>query len=442
MRQETLTLVAPLTRVERVRKIVESYACDRSKVPFVLGRGNAQPRLFQGLGIHFARIVLIDEPSTSPYRAVLLLESNFDTVHEGSDIARSAHLALLARERGEVLRELWADAIEPLPREDGAALEAALARCLAPHTAAYQGHVHRDLARIELEAQIRDVALSCAARLPRGMSDAEVLREVRTRVGSELRFDLECDAPGLPDPARRRELMLHPKRAWGREAIPFLLGGAACFPLTVVLAALLLYRERNDRPYDLQTEAESVGPELLQRLAANSESEDYGTQNALTHLVPVRGGFGRHLTLRVTHAYLAKVAQNHFNYVEQLGGIPSIHFAKWLLIDGGRRLLFFSNYDGSWESYLGDFVDQAALGLNLAWMCTEGYPNTRFVGEGGANDEETFKAWARVHQRPTELFYSAYPALSVADVNNNSWLRCGLHRGGPDDIERWVRRFT
>jgi len=35
-----------------------------------------------------------------------------------------------------------------------------------------------------------------------------------------------------------------------------------------------------------------------------------------------------------------------------LGGIPTIHFARWLLIDDDRRLLFFSNYDGS----LGDLL--------------------------------------------------------------------------------------
>ena len=442
MRQETLTLVAPLARTAATRKVIEELACDKSKVAATLGRGTPQPRIFQGLGIHFARIVLIEEASTSPYPASLVLESNFDTEEQDAKLARVQHLRLLAERLHEPLRALWSEAITPLPvARDGIA--AALCAHLVPYTAAYQGHVYRDLARIELEARVRDSALAAASRVGREVPPERLYEAVRAEVRRELGdVDLECAAPGLPDPQKRKRLMLNPKRAWWMEAVPFGIAGLLGLPLTVALAALLLMRERTDRPYDLQTESESMGPDLLRRLAENAESEDFGAQNALTHLVPVRGGIGRNLTLRLSHAYLARVAANHFNYVEQLGGIPSIHFAKWLLIDGGRRLLFFSNYDGSWESYLGDFVDQAALGLNLAWMATEGYPNTRLLAEGGANDEETFKGWARVHQRPTNLFYSAYPALSVADINNNSWLRCGLHQGGPDDLTAWLRRFT
>jgi hypothetical protein len=111
-------------------------------------------------------------------------------------------------------------------------------------------------------------------------------------------------------------------------------------------------------------------------------------------------------------------------------------------MDDDKRLLFLSNYDSSWESYLGDFIDQAAIGLNLAWSCTEGYPRTRLLFDGGANDEERFKAWGRAHQRPTQVFYSAYPDLSVAAVNNNSWIRIGLHSPGPPDVRAWLRRLT
>ncbi len=47
----------------------------------------------------------------------------------------------------------------------------------------------------------------------------------------------------------------------------------------------------------------------------------------------------------------------------KLGEISTIHFARWISIDHGQRLLFLSNYDGSWTNYLGDFRDEA-LGLN------------------------------------------------------------------------------
>jgi hypothetical protein len=147
--------------------------------------------------------------------------------------------------------------------------------------------------------------------------------------------------------------------------------------------------------------------------------------------------------VRASHAYIDAMARNHFDEIGQLGGIPTIHFAKWLLVDDSTRLLFLSNYDSSWESYLGDFVDRAAVGLNLAWTCTEDYPHTFLLALQGATDEERFKAWSRSRQRPTQVFYTAYPELSIAALNNNTWVRNGLHRPpGAADLRAWFRRLT
>ncbi len=121
--------------------------------------------------------------------------------------------------------------------------------------------------------------------------------------------------------------------------------------------------------------------------------------------------------------------KNHFQYIGQLGTIPSIHFAKWLLFESDQRLLFLSNYDKSWESYLGDFVDKAPEGLNLAWSCTKEYPRTIGLAFEGAKDEETFKAWGRAYQVPTQVFYSAYTDLTIETINNNTWIRHRLHQG-------------
>src|SRR6185436_20728120 len=104
------------------------------------------------------------------------------------------------------------------------------------------------------------------------------------------------------------------------------------------------------------------GPHAEALLRACANNEDHGAHNALTHVVPLKKGWIRARALAGLHRYLKGVAHDHFNEIGMLGGIPSIHFAKWLLIDEGRRLLFTSNYDGNWESYLGDFVDGAALG--------------------------------------------------------------------------------
>ena len=76
-------------------------------------------------------------------------------------------------------------------------------------------------------------------------------------------------------------------------------------------------------------------------------------------------------------------------------------------------------------------------------MCTHQYPRTALLVFFGATDEERFKAWSRAHQRPTQVFYTAYPELSIAALNNNTWIRCGLHRApGAIDLRAWFRRIT
>ena len=123
-------------------------------------------------------------------------------------------------------------------------------------------------------------------------------------------------------------------------------------------------------------------------------------------------------------------------------GIPSIHFAHWHLIDGGRRLLFLSNYDGTWESYLGEFVDRAASGLTAVWSNTVGFPRTRFLALDGARNEQQFKAWVRSQQVPTDVWYAAYPRLSVLNVNNDTALRAGLSaRLDASALAAWLQRL-
>jgi hypothetical protein len=181
----------------------------------------------------------------------------------------------------------------------------------------------------------------------------------------------------------------------------------------------------------------------MEGFAAIAATEDHFTQNALTHVVPLREGRGRRSVLEHAHAIVDRISREHFQYIGQLGTIPSIHFAKWVLFESDQRLLFLSNYDKSWESYLGDFVDKAPGGLNLAWSCTKEYPHTFALAFEGAKDEETFKAWGRAYQVPTQVFYSAYSQLTIETINNNTWIRYRLHQlADADDLQDWFRRLT
>ena len=40
----------------------------------------------------------------------------------------------------------------------------------------------------------------------------------------------------------------------------------------------------------------------------------------------------------------------------RLARVTSIQFARWVFLDGKKRVIFASNYDGSLESYMDDFI--------------------------------------------------------------------------------------
>ena len=91
-------------------------------------------------------------------------------------------------------------------------------------------------------------------------------------------------------------------------------------------------------------------------------------------------------------------------------GISTIHFARWLLIDQGRRLLFVSDYDGSWESYIDEFAEMILTGLDAIWETSYGMP------PDGARDLPAFKRFLRSHQVPSDVFFAAYPEETVLNV--------------------------
>jgi hypothetical protein len=212
--------------------------------------------------------------------------------------------------------------------------------------------------------------------------------------------------------------------------------GAALVALPALLPALVAIRVQE--LFDQQTPSLSI-PDQARALMAK---EDLQIQNQLTHVVPLRPGPLRATSVRVALGVINFLAHELFTR-GNLGGITSIHFARWVLIDNGRRLLFFSNYDGSWESYLGDFIDKASLGLTSVWSNTQEFPKAWFLLFKGATDEERFKAWTRAHQIPTQLWYSAYPDLTVHNILNNKKICAGLRRGlhRDRDLRRWLQRF-
>ncbi len=53
----------------------------------------------------------------------------------------------------------------------------------------------------------------------------------------------------------------------------------------------------------------------------------------------------------------------------------TLHEARFVLLDGGKRLMFASSFDGPWDVYIDDFAT-TDIGLNFdeTWEHVQGYP--------------------------------------------------------------------
>jgi hypothetical protein len=373
--------------------------------------------------VHFLRWVVL--PKASPTAPVLLA---FECNHDGS---REDFLLALLRQAPLLMHAIYghcqgyppsSDASTFAPERD--ALEFLAAHAL-PYCAFYVGVPGSSVKQIRGEQAIRNKVEAYLGERgePAGATSARALYDGARgviREDASLRTVLETASDGFP---------FHPLRLAGG-----LLTGLAAAPALV--PALLTIRLKE--LFDVQSSSLSIPDDAAGLLAR----EDLQVQNQLTHVVPLKPGPLRAVTTRVVLGIIDFLSHELFNR-GNLGGITSIHFARWVLIDEGQRLLFFSNYDGSWESYLGDFIDRASLGLTSVWSNTEGFPKSLFLVFKGATDEERFKAWTRAHQVTTQLWYSAYPDLTVHNILVNRKICAELARGldGERELRRWLGRF-
>jgi hypothetical protein len=135
--------------------------------------------------------------------------------------------------------------------------------------------------------------------------------------------------------------------------------------------------------------------------------EDVVTQNQLTLVTVIDDGRADEVgaVMAAIDAYARRLSPPG-----SLTGISTIHFVRWLIIDHGRRLLFISDYDNSWENYIDEFAEMILSGLDAIWGTAVGYPRD------GARDLPAFKRFLRWHQVPSAAFYSAYPEETVLNI--------------------------
>ena len=91
--------------------------------------------------------------------------------------------------------------------------------------------------------------------------------------------------------------------------------------------------------------------------------------------------------------------------VDQIG---TLHEGRFVLLDGGKRLVFCSSFDGSWDQYIDDFAT-TAIGQDFdnMWGHVQGYPGRK---------SPTVKDWFAAHQAQAGNFVCAYPEPTVKQV--------------------------
>ncbi|MDB5481300.1 MAG: hypothetical protein JWO83_2353 [Caulobacteraceae bacterium] len=223
--------------------------------------------------------------------------------------------------------------------------------------------------------------------------------------------------------------------AWRSTAIYVLWGLLGIVVSVALIVFWLRYLERRDSSHDAPHVDERMLREMVRR-------EDWIAQNHMGSIVMIKPGVLRTIIIRAGHLGLGLLlrwtATNGY-----LGSMRTVHFAHWAFLNNGSRLLFFSNFDHSWDSYLDDFIEKAHVGLTLAWGCGVGFPPARFLILDGASHGRQFKAWALASRAVSRFWYSAYRDLTVDQIERNNRIADGLRQRQLSQTEAaaWIRNL-
>ncbi len=424
MKQSALTLVTPVipSKHDELDGILMKMRADHAAG--MLGE-------FEKVGtMHYGRFVLL-EGKLSDAQTHLVFSSDYD----GEE---SEHIRLICEVCPGMIDKLYSCCEGyPAPAERNTDSRAKYLRRWAYKDAAfYVGARGRSLKQIKQESELRDhIWEYLRVNNWEGKTAQEAHRIVRQHV------------LGQPEFSWVKEKISLPVLKWWNFALVFIIIGLALWLSWIAVAAVVVFLlgwlvvlhhvyEKSDKRQDIKPS--NIDDSFITNLEGY---EDFQNQNQFTQIIPMKGGFMRRLTIHAVLLYGKFRILNEFVKGE-LMGIPTIHFARWVMLDGGKQVLFFSNFDGSWQQYLGDFIDKSGWGLTAIFSNTENFPKTRYLFWGGAYDEEHFLAWSRYYQIPTHVWYCAYPKLSIKNVNTNSIIRSELIRDlSEQEAQTFLNRF-
>lgn len=376
--------------------------------------------------VHFARFILFEpmvDLDRKPVPAQLALETNVDA-------PLAEHLDELSTICGAGIDRVFEHCAgypaAPTPESRRRFLKEHSVRASAEHINRRGRSVEQIRQEERLRQEInqfldsRDFSALAPARIKK-----DIVEFVRGR--DDLKWALKPAKPPALSWRIKEWLHLVAGIAIGIILLPLLLLGLPVFIL------LLRFHEKRDKPDTRGAEAAKV--------RAFRDDEDHWAHNQIVAAGFLKKGWFRQLT---TAAILLVTdwSTRHIYNRGTLSGLNTIHFARWVRMNGKRGLYFSSNYDGSLEMYMNDFIDKAAWGLNAIFSNGDGFPRTCYMFCGGIMDEKAYKKLLPTRQAPSNVWYSAYPQLTTKNIANNEAIRAGLSRRMNDEqTRRWLRRF-
>ena len=430
-----ITRIAP-GRTESLRSLLNAIgnAVENNElVPFV-----------QMTTVHFARWVILperrSEADDATFPAQLVLATSYDKPLD-------THLEELVHGARRGFDSIYEHCVG-YPDADGrtsASIVSYLRYHAVDHAAFYIGAPGVSVSRIHEETRLRD---SIEEILDRDSVNTDAWTRC---TATEVRREVQDQVEGDPSLRWALEPLDPPVRTLSWYGwVGLTLVAAMLSPVLVLGLLLVRMKELDDDRREARRRATAVGEETTdwdvtnENIRAVTAREDHLVQNQLSHVVEVKPGWVRRVALGAVLPALNFGARHIYNQ-GTLFGVSTLHFVRWVLIDGGHRLMFLTNYDGSMISYVGDFVNkswQVPSALTAIWSNTVRFPPTRWLFFAGARDIPRFTAFLREHQVETQVWYSAYKRVTTGNVVNNAKIRRGLI-GDLDEADtlEWLRRF-
>ena len=187
------------------------------------------------------------------------------------------------------------------------------------------------------------------------LSPRQLQNELRTYVAAEQRAGRLSLTPEPATP-----IVWELRNIANLIAVPLLL--LLLSPLLILYAPFFVIQLRRRERADME-----IAPRPAFAYADKLGTlEDHDVTNQFSAFGSLKPGLFRRWTLIFILWVISYTTRHIFNR-GRLARVTTIHFARWVFLDDKKRLFFASNYDGSLDSYMDDFINKVAFGLNVVF---------------------------------------------------------------------------